>query len=101
MLEYKNCIQDSIAAPCDNVSMYAKTVVGAAWWFTGYAIGRNVAGIPLGCLNDVCCVYTYRCVCVCVHVCPDYAGIIVGRWEKQSLKVRVVWLISSSLYDFN
>lgn len=36
-----------------------------------------------------------------VRVCPDYAGIIVGRWRKLSLKVRVVWLISSSLYHFN
>lgn len=49
------------------------------------------------------CVYIHECVCVCVcgHPCPDYAGIIVGRWGKQSLKVRVVWLISSSLYHFN
>lgn len=99
MLKYKNCTQDSMAAPCGNVSMHAKTVVGAAWWFTSYATDGNVAGIPWGCLSDVHCMYTHRCVCV--HVRPDYAGIIVGRWEKQSLKVRVVWLISSSLYDFN
>lgn len=49
------------------------------------------------------CVYI-QCVyiqCVCGHACPDYAGIIVGRWGKRSLKVRVVWLISSSLYHFN
>lgn len=39
--------------------------------------------------------------CSCVNVCPDYAGLIVGRWRKLSLKVRVVWLIRSSLYRFN
>lgn len=47
------------------------------------------------------CAYTHRSVCLCVNVCPDYAGIIVGRWGKLSLKVRVVWLISASLYHFN
>lgn len=45
--------------------------------------------------------YTHGDACSCVSVCPDYAGIIVGRWRKLSLKVRVVWLISSSLYHFN
>lgn len=45
------------------------------------------------------CIHTHECVRA--YACPDYAGIIVGRWGKQSLKVRVVWLISSSLYHFN
>lgn len=60
----------------------------------------SLVGGPVGCLDNVyVCVHTR--VNVYVHACPDYAGIIVGRWGKQSLKVRVVWLISSSLYHFN
>lgn len=61
--------------------------------------GTPVGG-PVGCLDDVyACVYIHECVRA--YACPDYAGIIAGRWGKQSLKVRVVWLISSSLYHFN
>lgn len=66
----------------------AQTPLGT--WCGG---GREVT---VACLNDVyVCVYIHECVC------PDYAGIIVRRWGKRSLKVRVVWLISSSLYHFN
>lgn len=84
----------------------AKTVA-ALQRFTGSETGGNVAGTLVGgiarCLDDVytVCAYTHGSACSCVNVCPDYAGIIVGRWRKLSLKVRVVWLISSSLYHFN
>lgn len=61
-----------------------------------------VGGIA-GCLDDVdtVCAYTRESACSCANACPDYAGIIVGRRRKLSLKVRVLWLIRSSLYHFN
>lgn len=70
------------------------------WWGRGCNTGRG--GIA-GSLDGVDTVYahTHERVRPCVNACPDYAGIIAGRWRKLSLKVRVVWLISSSLYHFN
>lgn len=66
-------------------------------------VAATLAGAIAGCLDDVCtvCAYTRESACSCVNVCPDYAGIIVGRWRKLSLKVRVVWLIRASLHRFN
>lgn len=63
----------------------------------------TLVGGSAGSLDDgyTVCAFTRESECSCVNVCPDYAGIIVGRWRKLSLKVRVVWLIRSSLYRFN
>lgn len=81
--------------------------VAAPQRLTGSEAAGNVAGTLVrgivAYLDDVYTAYacTRESTCSCVNVCPDYAGIIVGRWGKLSLKVRVVWLIRSRLYRFN
>lgn len=66
-------------------------------------IALGLAGLRVGVLwaDSIMSMCAYIHESVCAQVYPDYAGIIVERWRNQSLKVRVVWLISSSLYHFN
>lgn len=105
-LENKNkCSKTTLPSPF--AIMTPRTCVLEVWLLHNDSLALRLLGMWLqlwsGCLHDVytVCASTRESACSGANACPDYAGIIVGRWRKLSLKVRVLWLIRSSLYHFN